>query len=108
PQIMDCVLRDGAYRQHLEQRGNVQEIMLGYSDSNKDGGYLAANWFLHRAQQQLAELCDAHGVKLRFFHGKGGSIDRGGGMSHRNLRAQPDAAHGGRLRITEQGEVIAL
>ena len=108
PQIMDAILRDPRYREHLRRRGDVQEIMLGYSDSNKNGGYLAANWSLYRAQQRLAERCDAHGVKLRFFHGKGGSIDRGGGMSHRSLRAQPHAAHGGRLRITEQGEVIAL
>jgi phosphoenolpyruvate carboxylase len=108
PQVMDAVLRDARYREHLRRRGDVQEIMLGYSDSNKDGGYLAANWFLYRAQQRLAELCDARGVKLRFFHGKGGSIDRGGGMSHRSLRAQPHAAHGGRIRITEQGEVVAL
>jgi phosphoenolpyruvate carboxylase len=107
-QIMDAVLRDPSYREHLRRRGDVQEIMLGYSDSNKDGGYLAANWFLYRAQERLAQLCDAHGVKVRFFHGKGGSIDRGGGMSHRSLRAQPHAAHGGRIRITEQGEVIAL
>jgi phosphoenolpyruvate carboxylase len=108
PQIMDAAFRDAGYREHLRRRGDLQEIMLGYSDSNKDGGYLAANWFLYRAQQRLAELCDAHGLKLRFFHGKGGSIDRGGGMSHRSLRAQPHAAHGGRIRITEQGEVIAL
>jgi phosphoenolpyruvate carboxylase len=108
PQIMDAAFHDAGYREHLRRRGDVQEIMLGYSDSNKDGGYLAANWFLYRAQQRLAELCDAHGLKLRFFHGKGGSIDRGGGMSHRSLRAQPHAAHGSRIRITEQGEVIAL
>jgi phosphoenolpyruvate carboxylase len=108
PQIMDAALRDAEYREHLRRRGDMQEIMLGYSDSNKDGGYLAANWFLYRTQQRLAELADAHGVKLRFFHGKGGSIDRGGGMSHRSLRAQPHAAHGGRIRITEQGEVVAL
>lgn len=108
PEIMAAAFRDATYREHLRGRGDLQEIMLGYSDSNKDGGYLAANWFLYRAQHRLAELCDTHGVKLRFFHGKGGSIDRGGGMSHRSLRAQPHAAHGGRIRITEQGEVIAL
>lgn len=108
PQIMDEAWRDAEYRKHLRRRGNVQEIMLGYSDSNKDGGYLAANWFLYRAQEGLAELADARGVNLRFFHGKGGSIDRGGGMSHRSLRAQPHAAHGSRIRITEQGEVVAL
>ncbi|MCE9613090.1 MAG: phosphoenolpyruvate carboxylase [Lentisphaerae bacterium] len=108
PGIMDAAWNDPAYRAHLRRRGNVQEIMLGYSDSNKDGGYLAANWFLHVAQDRLAELADKLGVKVRFFHGKGGSIDRGGGMSHRSLRAQPHAAHGGRLRITEQGEVVSL
>ncbi|MBL0059410.1 MAG: phosphoenolpyruvate carboxylase [Elusimicrobia bacterium] len=108
PQIMDAVWRDDDYRKHLRRRGHLQEIMLGYSDSNKDGGYLAANWFLYRAQQRLAERADAHGVKLRFFHGKGGSIDRGGGMSYRSLRAQPHAAHSGRIRITEQGEVVSF
>lgn len=108
PRIMRALWSDGDYRTHLKSRDEVQEIMLGYSDSNKDGGYLAANWFLYRAQKQLAQLADECGVKLRFFHGKGGSIDRGGGASHRSLRAQPFAAHGGRIRITEQGEVVSL
>jgi phosphoenolpyruvate carboxylase len=92
----------------LRRRGTIQEVMVGYSDSNKDGGYLAANWFLYRSQKEMARIADACGVKLRFFHGKGGTIDRGGGASHRSLRAQPHAAHGGRLRITEQGEVVSL
>ncbi len=96
------------YRAHLRERGGVQEVMLGYSDSNKDGGYLAANWFLYRAERQLADRADAAGIALRFFHGKGGSIDRGGGASYRSLRAQPHAAHGGRIRLTEQGEVVSL
>lgn len=96
------------YRRHLKARGRVQEVMVGYSDSNKDGGYLAANWFLYRAQKEMSRVADECGVKLRFFHGKGGTIDRGGGSSYRSLRAQPHAAHGGRLRITEQGEVISL
>ncbi len=99
---------DDAYRRHLSHRGDVQEIMLGYSDSNKDGGYLAANWNLYRAERELAELADERAIGLRFFHGKGGSIDRGGGQSHTALRAQPMAVHGGRIRITEQGEVISL
>ena len=99
---------DPGYRAHLKRRGNIQEIMVGYSDSNKDGGYLAANWFLYRAQKEISRLADERGVKIRFFHGKGGSIDRGGGSSYRSLRAQPHAAHGGRIRITEQGEVISL
>jgi phosphoenolpyruvate carboxylase len=96
------------YRRHLDRRGRVQEVMVGYSDSNKDGGYLAANWFLYRAQKEMSRVADECGVKLRFFHGKGGTIDRGGGSSYRSLRAQPHAAHGGRIRITEQGEVISL
>ena len=82
--------------------------MVGYSDSNKDGGYLAANWFLYRSQKEMSRVADECGVKIRFFHGKGGTIDRGGGASYRSLRAQPHAAHGARLRITEQGEVISL
>ncbi len=108
PSMMEELWRDRAYRAHLRRRGHVQEVMLGYSDSNKDGGYLAANWFLYRAQRQLAQRADSAGVRLRFFHGKGGTIDRGGGASHRSLRAQPYAAHGGLIRITEQGEVVSL
>jgi phosphoenolpyruvate carboxylase len=108
PRILGELWRDHDYRAHLHRRGNVQEVMLGYSDSSKDGGYLAANWLLYRAQKDLSRLADDHGVKLRLFHGKGGSIDRGGGASHRSLRAQPHAAHGGRIRITEQGEVVTL
>jgi len=82
--------------------------MLGYSDSVKDAGYLAANWALFRAQKRLGQVADRHGVRLGLFHGKGGTIDRGGGQSHRSIQAQPYAAPGGRLRITEQGEVISL
>jgi phosphoenolpyruvate carboxylase len=82
--------------------------MLGYSDSVKDSGYLAANWALFRAQKELGRVAAQHGVRLGLFHGKGGPIDRGGGQSHRSVQAQPHAAPGGRLRITEQGEVISL
>lgn len=106
--IMRELWKDSAYRAHLKQRCNVQEVMLGYSDSNKDGGYLAANWHLYQAQKALVQLAADQGVELRFFHGKGGSIDRGGGQSHRSLRAQRYAAPGGRIRITEQGEVVSL
>ncbi len=106
PALMCEVWDQPAYQRHLRSRGQSQEIMLGYSDSNKDGGYLAANWFLYRAQKSLCEVADARGIKLTFFHGKGGTIDRGGGMSHRSLLAQPHASHGGKVRITEQGEVI--
>jgi phosphoenolpyruvate carboxylase len=106
--IMKALWSEPRYREHLRGRKNLQEVMLGYSDSNKDGGYLAANWFLYRAQKRLAMLADEEGIGLRLFHGKGGTIDRGGGQSHRSLRAQPHASHGARLRITEQGEVISL
>ncbi len=106
--ILSDLWSDVEYRRHLKARGRVQEVMVGYSDSNKDGGYLAANWFLYRAQKEMSRVADEVGVKVRFFHGKGGTIDRGGGSSYRSLRAQPHAAHGGRLRITEQGEVISL
>ena len=108
PRVMRELWSDADYRVHLAGRGRVQEVMLGYSDSNKDGGYLAANWCLYRAQKELSLLADECAVKLRLFHGKGGTIDRGGGQSHRSLRAQPYAAHGGRIRITEQGEVVSL
>lgn len=107
-QVLVELWSDATYRKHLRRRNMVQEVMVGYSDSNKDGGYLAANWYLYRAQKEMSRVADECGVKLRFFHGKGGTIDRGGGSSYRSLRAQPHAAHGGRLRITEQGEVISL
>jgi phosphoenolpyruvate carboxylase len=108
PEIMGQLYEDPLYRRVLRSRGNFQEVMLGYSDSVKDGGYLAANWALFRAQKRLVEVAERHGVRLGLFHGKGGTIDRGGGQSHRSIQAQPHAAPGGRLRITEQGEVIAL
>ncbi|HZH03447.1 MAG TPA: phosphoenolpyruvate carboxylase, partial [Myxococcaceae bacterium] len=106
--VMRELWGDRDYRRHLKTRGDLQEVMLGYSDSNKDGGYLAANWYLYRAQKRLSLLAEEMGVKLRLFHGKGGTIDRGGGQSHRSLRAQPHASPGGRIRLTEQGEVISL
>lgn len=108
PGIMDELFSQSPYRQMLRSRGNLQEVMLGYSDSVKDGGYLAANWGLFRAQKRLAEVAERHDVRLRLFHGKGGTIDRGGGQSHRSIQAQPHAAPDGRLRITEQGEVVSL
>lgn len=105
---LDTLWADPHYRAHLKRRGRVQEVMVGYSDSNKDGGYLAANWFLYRAQKAMARVASQRKLKLRLFHGKGGTIDRGGGASYRSLRAQPHAAPDGRIRITEQGEVISL
>ena len=95
------------YRNYLQQRDNVQEIMLGYSDSNKDGGYFSANWALYDAELQLVELCRSAGVKLRLFHGRGGTVGRGGGPSYDAILAQPKGAVQGSVRITEQGEIIS-
>jgi phosphoenolpyruvate carboxylase len=104
---LSAVLDQPLYRSLLAFRGNVQEVMLGYSDSNKDGGYLAANWALYRAELDLVEVARAEGIRLRLFHGRGGTVGRGGGPSYEAIRAQPPGAVAGALRITEQGEVIA-
>ncbi|HSK20844.1 MAG TPA: phosphoenolpyruvate carboxylase [Longimicrobiales bacterium] len=98
----------GTYRRQLEARGRFQEIMLGYSDSNKDGGYWMANWALHRAQQSLGAVCREHDIDFRLFHGRGGTVGRGGGRANLAIAAMPRAAHNGRLRVTEQGEVISF
>jgi phosphoenolpyruvate carboxylase len=108
PGILDQLLSDPLYRRFLHSRDNFQEVMLGYSDSVKDSGYLAANVALFRAEKRLGLLAERHNVRLGLFHGKGGTIDRGGGQSYRSIQAQPSAAPGGRFRITEQGEVISL
>ncbi|NLZ58841.1 MAG: phosphoenolpyruvate carboxylase, partial [Corynebacterium sp.] len=95
------------YRNYLEQRDSVQEVMLGYSDSNKDGGYFSANWGLYDAELNLVELCKRAGVKLRLFHGRGGTVGRGGGPSYDAILAQPKGAVQGAVRVTEQGEIIS-
>jgi phosphoenolpyruvate carboxylase len=105
--ILEAVLDIPLYRAVVSVRGDSQEVMLGYSDSNKDGGYLAANWALYRAELDLVESARKTGIRLRLFHGRGGTVGRGGGPSYDAILAQPPGAVNGSLRITEQGEVIA-
>jgi phosphoenolpyruvate carboxylase len=104
---LTAVLDQPLYRSMLAARGDVQEVMLGYSDSNKDGGYLAANWALYRAELDLVAVAREENIRLRLFHGRGGTVGRGGGPSYEAIRAQPPGAVAGALRLTEQGEVIA-
>jgi phosphoenolpyruvate carboxylase len=104
---MERLYRSPAYQAQLHARGMRQQIMVGYSDSAKDGGYFAAAWALYVAQLALALQADAHGVTVEFFHGRGGTISRGGGPTHRAILAQPRGTVQGRLKLTEQGEVIA-
>jgi phosphoenolpyruvate carboxylase len=105
--ILEAALDLPLYRRVVHARGENQEVMLGYSDSNKDGGYLAANWALYRAELDLVESARKTGIRLRLFHGRGGTVGRGGGPSYDAILAQPPGAVNGSLRITEQGEVIA-
>jgi len=105
---MGDLFTDPAYRAHLDKRGGFQEVMLGYSDSNKDGGYWMANWALHKAIRNLGQVCNAHDVDLRLFHGRGGTVGRGGGHTYQAIRALPPVVHNGRIRFTEQGEIISF
>ncbi|MCF6386007.1 phosphoenolpyruvate carboxylase [Mycobacterium sp. MBM] len=105
--ILEAALDVPVYATAVAARNGHQEVMLGYSDSNKDGGYLAANWALYRAELELVESARKTGIRLRLFHGRGGTVGRGGGPSYDAILAQPPGAVKGSLRITEQGEVIA-
>ena len=105
--ILDELMRDPVYREHLATRGDRQEVMLGYSDSNKESGFLAAAWMLHRAQEALVTGARQHGVELTLFHGRGGAIGRGGGPANRAILGGAPGSVDGRLKLTEQGEVIA-
>jgi len=105
--IMGTLFENEAYGQALEARGNTQEILLGYSDSNKENGFMAANWDLYKNQKRLAEITEKYGVTMRLFHGRGGSISRGGGPMNRALLALPNETVTGQVKFTEQGEVIA-
>ncbi|MEX1136611.1 MAG: phosphoenolpyruvate carboxylase [Balneolales bacterium] len=106
--LMDALYSDPLYQLQLKERNNFQEIMLGYSDSNKDGGYWMANWALHKAQETLADVNLKHNVEFRLFHGRGGTVGRGGGRSSQAVKALPPACHNGKIRMTEQGEVISF
>ncbi len=107
PDILDYLFNLDVYREHLATGQNEQMVMIGYSDSNKDGGYLRANWSLYQAQEEITRVAQEHSVRLTIFHGRGGTIARGGGPANSAIRAQPAGSINGRFRLTEQGEIIA-
>ena len=107
PRILELLFTSEVYRAQLKAHNDEQMVMIGYSDSNKDGGYLMANWSLYQAQEAITATARQHGVKLTIFHGRGGTIARGGGPANRAIRAQPAGSVNGRFRVTEQGEIIA-
>jgi len=108
PRVLRELLGQPAYRRNLEARGDRQIVMVGYSDSNKDGGYLAANWELYQCQERLADACRLNGVALTLFHGRGGTASRGGGSTYAAVMGGPVGTLDGRIRITEQGETLTF
>ncbi len=105
--IMEAVMALPLVKQLIAKQGQIQEVMLGYSDSNKDGGFLTSNWELYKAETHLVTVFEQAGVKLRLFHGRGGTVGRGGGPSYEAILAQPHGTVNGQIRLTEQGEIIA-
>ncbi|WP_026691460.1 phosphoenolpyruvate carboxylase [Alteribacter aurantiacus] len=107
PEIMKTLFNMDVYRNHINERGNHQEIMLGYSDGSKDGGTITANWKLFKAQQEIHDMASKFDIRLKFFHGRGGSLGRGGGPLNRSILSQPAKTLGDGVKITEQGEVLS-
>ncbi len=108
PAILDELLADERFAQRVDDRGGAAEVMVGYSDSGKDSGYLAAQWAIYRAQEGLAAVAERHGVELTIFHGRGGSAGRGGGPTHAAIVSQPPGHPPGRVKVTEQGETVSF
>lgn len=107
PKIMEKLFKMDFYQKHLSKLNRVQEVMLGYSDGSKDGGTLTANWKLYKAQQEIHAMAKEYDVRLKFFHGRGGSLGRGGGPLHRSIQSQPPETLGDGFKITEQGEILS-
>ncbi|MGH9527283.1 MAG: phosphoenolpyruvate carboxylase, partial [Terriglobales bacterium] len=106
PRVLERLFADPAYAAYLRRHGGRQQVMVGYSDSNKDGGYVAAHWLLYQAQGEMTRVAARAGLRLEFFHGRGGTVARGGGRAYEAILALPPGTVQGRVRVTEQGEVI--